>query len=58
MQSVMEPKVYQLTGVTEDRLTDVARNFHLDGARSTEIVPEPGGLWTVRAVYDVSPVGR
>jgi len=51
----MTPKRYELTGVSEERLPDVARNFHLDGATSVEIEPEPSGFWTVRANYLSTP---
>lgn len=49
-------KIYELTGVSDERLPDVLRNFRADGAVETETIPESGGLWTVRAKFGVAPV--
>ena len=51
-------KVYELTGVSDQRLPDVTKNFKTEGAVSTEVILEPDGLWTVRAKFDLKNVKK
>lgn len=44
-------KVYELTGVSEERLRDVSENFKAEGAAVTEVFREKDGTWTVRATF-------